>query len=94
MAEIEEKADALFEELSADLTAHAATRQITKIFVKMKFVDFTRTTVERAGLRPARTAYWPLLCEAFARGEKHVRLLGLGVRFAPNEACASQLPLF
>ncbi|MEP7070945.1 MAG: DNA polymerase IV [Verrucomicrobiota bacterium] len=94
LAEIEEKADALFDDLSADLAAHAATRQITKIFIKMKFIDFTRTTVERAGLRPERAAYWPLLCEAFARGEKHVRLLGLGVRFAPNEVCASQLPLF
>lgn len=93
LLEIEEKADEIFEELSADLAASEGTRRITKIFVKLKFSDFTRTTVERAGLLPSPAAYWPLLCEAFARGEKPVRLVGLGVRFAPAETPSAQLRL-
>ena len=56
LAECEEKLPELFEELMADLAGKESTRTITKIFVKLKFSDFTRTTVERAGLQPvART---------------------------------------
>jgi hypothetical protein len=32
----------------ADLAQKESTREITKIFVKLKFNDFTRTTAERA----------------------------------------------
>jgi DNA polymerase-4 len=55
---------------------------VTKIFVKLKFADFTRTTVERAGLSPSLGEYRSLLVEAFDRTGKSVRLMGLGVRFA------------
>ena len=51
--------------------------------MKLKFADFTRTTVERAGLAPSLGDYRSLLAEAFARTGKSVRLLGVGVRFAP-----------
>ena len=40
----------LVEELDAELAQKATDRAVTKIFVKLKFHDFTRTTVERAGL--------------------------------------------
>ncbi len=93
LVEIEEKAEELFDDLIADLASHQPDRPISKIFVKLKFADFTRTTVERAGLQPSRAAYWPLLCEAFARGEKPVRLIGLGVRFPSSAEPNSQLPL-
>ena len=78
----EEKLEELFAELMADLAQKEATRTVTKIFVKLKFADFTRTTVERAGLIPSLGEYRTLLAEALARTGKNVRLMGVGVRFA------------
>ena len=94
LAACEEKLEELFAELMADLAQKETTRTVTKIFVKLKFADFTRTTVERAGLAPSLGDYRSLLAEAFARTGKNVRLLGVGVRFAPLELPeAAQLPL-
>ena len=62
--------------------------------MKLKFSDFTRTTVERAGLAPSLDQFRSLLTEAFARTGKSVRLIGLGVRFASIEQDAAQMPLF
>ena len=80
--ECEERLLELFEELAAELAQKAAARVVRKIFVKLKFSDFTRTTVERAALSPIFEEYRKLLGEAFARTGKPVRLLGVGVRFA------------
>ncbi|MEY2551662.1 MAG: polymerase [Verrucomicrobiota bacterium] len=93
LAECEEKLPELFEELMADLAQKESTRTITKIFVKLKFSDFLRTTVERAGLQPTLDQFRLLLSEAFARTGKPVRLIGLGVRFATTETPDAQLPL-
>ena len=93
LAECEEKLPELFEELMADLAQKESTRMITKIFVKLKFSDFTRTTVERAGLLPTLEQFRSLLAEAFARTSKAVRLIGLGVRFASTQQDETQLPL-
>ena len=94
LAACEEKLEELFAELMADLAQKETTRTVTKIFVKLKFADFTRTTVERAGLAPSLGGYRSLLAEAFARTGKSVRLLGVGVRFAPLDLPeAAQLPL-
>ncbi len=82
LGQCEEKLADLFEELMADLAQKEATRAVTRIFVKLKFADFTRTTVERAGLPPALDNFRALLAEGFARTEKMVRLMGVGVRFA------------
>src|SRR2546422_9443841 len=41
-----ERLEQLFEELMAELAQKTATRTVAKIFVKLKFSDFTRTTVE------------------------------------------------
>jgi len=91
----EEKLEELFAEMMADLAQKEATRTITKIFVKLKFADFTRTTVERAGLAPSLGEYRTLLAEAFARTGKSVRLLGVGVRFADvSPPDAAQLALW
>jgi DNA polymerase IV len=90
----EEKLEELFEELMADLAQKEAARTVTKIFVKLKFADFTRTTVERAGRAPSLGEYRSLLAEGFARAGKSVRLMGVGVRFASLEAPDDvQLPL-
>ncbi len=83
LAGCEEKLVELFAEMMADLAQKESTRTVTKIFVKLKFADFTRTTVERAGLAPSLGEYRTLLTEAFGRTGKSVRLMGVGVRFAP-----------
>jgi DNA polymerase IV len=90
----EEKIAELFEEMAADLEQKEPTRRITKVFLKLKFSDFTRTTIERAGLLPNLESYGQLLNEAFSRTGKKIRLIGIGVRFAEIEQEVAQLPLF
>jgi DNA polymerase-4 len=77
----------------ADLAQKESTREITKIFVKLKFNDFTRTTAERAGLAPTLEDFHSLLEEAFARTGKPVRLIGLGVRLAETAPQNAQMDL-
>lgn len=90
LEECEEKLPELFEELAQK----TGGRPVTKIFVKLKFNDFTRTTVERAGLPVTIENFMTLLHEGFARTGKPVRLLGMGVRFAESESeRAAQLAL-
>ena len=89
----EEKLEELFQELMADLAQKESTREIRKIFVKLKFNDFTRTTAERAGLVPTLADFHSLLAEAFARTGKPVRLIGVGVRFAETMPADSQMEL-
>jgi DNA polymerase-4 len=82
LEQCEEKLEELFQDLMADLAQKESTREITKIFVKLKFNDFTRTTAERVGLAPTLQGFRSLLEEAFGRTGKPVRLIGVGVRFA------------
>ncbi len=93
LEQCEEKLADLFVELAAELAQKAPARRITKIFVKLKFADFSRTTVERAGLEVSLENFHSLLVEAFARTGKHVRLMGLGVRFAEMTPENTQLSL-
>jgi DNA polymerase-4 len=86
LEQCEEQLEQLFEELMAELAQKATSRVVTKIFVKLKFNDFTRTTVERAGLTPTLPAFRSLLEEGFHRTGKPVRLIGVGVRFADIES--------
>ena len=89
----EEKLEELFQDLMADLAQKESTREITKIFVKLKFNDFTRTTAERAGLSPRLQDFRCLLDQAFGRTGKPVRLIGIGVRFAESEPDDAQMNL-
>ena len=93
LEQCEEKLEELFQEMMADLAQKEATRLTTKIFVKLKFNDFTRTTAERAGLMPNLPEFRALLKDAFARTGKPVRLIGVGVRFAEPETADTQLSL-
>ncbi len=93
LEQCEEKLEELFQEMMADLAQKEATRSVTKIFVKLKFNDFTRTTAERAGLTPNLPDFRGLLAEAFGRTGKPVRLIGVGVRFAENSPADAQMPL-
>lgn len=94
LEQCEERLEELFQELMADLAQKEATRNVAKIFVKLKFNDFTRTTAERAGLYPTLPDFGALLTEAFGRTGKPVRLIGLGVRFAESAPEAAQISLF
>src|SRR4029453_18428219 len=93
LEQCEEKLEELFQDVMADLAQKESTREITKIFVKLKFNDFTRTTAERAGLAPTLEAFRSLLSEAFARTGKPVRLIGVGVRFAETMPGNAQMDL-
>lgn len=65
-----------------------------KPFVKVKFHDFTQTTLEQAGAGRDLGSYQLLLTQAFARGGKPVRLLGIGVRLQDLRGAHEQLELF
>jgi DNA polymerase-4 len=93
LEQCEEKLEDLFQDLMADLAQKESTRDIRKIFVKLKFSDFTRTTAERAGLMPTLQDFRSLLDEAFGRTGKPVRLIGLGVRFAETAPESAQISL-
>ena len=93
LPQCEEKLEELFQDLMADLAQKESTRAIAKIFVKLKFNDFTRTTAERAGLAPTLPDFSTLLAEAFARTAKPVRLIGIGVRFVERVPEDAQIPL-
>jgi DNA polymerase-4 len=93
LEQCEEKLEELFQDLLADLAQKESTREIRKIFVKLKFNDFSRTTAERAGLAPTLQDFRSLLGEAFARTGKPVRLIGLGVRFAESAPESAQMDL-
>lgn len=67
---------------------------VHKAFVKVKFADFTQTTAECVEPAPGAATWTRLLAEAHARRALPVRLLGVGVRFAPPSAESPQLALF
>lgn len=78
-----EALDASLDELWDDLRQKGTERPIRKIFVRLKFADFTRTTCECIATAPTRETFQALLETAWQRREgKPVRLLGAGVRFA------------
>ena len=70
---------------------------VTKQFIKMKFNDFTTTTVERQMVPGLPADSFDQLCDqAWERGSRPVRLLGIGVRFVDTreQQSAMQLELF
>ena len=62
---------------------------IQKQFIKIKFHDFVQTTVETLSTDTDSENYARLCQEGYARGNKPVRLLGLGVRLVPIEAVSN-----
>lgn len=61
-------------------------RRIKSLVVKLKFFDFSRTTVERATTEVDEQLAMELLAEGMERGQgKAVRLIGGGVRLADEE---------
>jgi len=69
-------------------------RQISKIFVKLKFSDFQSTTKEMISEKIDPFLYEPLLREAWMRGNQKVRLIGVGIRFASEPQFVQEQMLF
>ncbi|MFC3606209.1 DNA polymerase IV [Stutzerimonas tarimensis] len=85
---------ALFDKLAGRLARLDSGYRPGKPFVKLKFHDFTQTTLEQAGAGLGLDAYAGLLGDAYARGLKPVRLIGVGVRLVDTRGDFEQLPLF
>ncbi|MEX6500968.1 DNA polymerase IV [Pseudomonas zhanjiangensis] len=84
----------LLEELARRMARLDASYRPDKPLVKIKFHDFTQTTLEQAGAGFDLASYQSLLGAAFARGNKPVRLLGVGVRLHDLRGRHEQLELF
>lgn len=67
---------------------------IKKTFVKVKFHDFTTTTMECCVKEATLNTYQQLCSDAFQRGNRPVRLLGVGVRFETPSHQTEQLSLW
>ncbi len=59
--------------------------RVCKSFVKVKFSDFTQTTLECSATEVELPIYQQLLTQALQRRQQGVRLLGVGVRFAEGD---------
>ncbi len=92
MAACREKIAELVTRLEERMARHQYTA-INKLFVKIRFDDFSITTMETAGQVPELKSFLPLFDTAWQRAERPVRLLGVGVRLISEDA-QRQLGLF
>jgi DNA polymerase IV len=83
----------LYEHLLGRIKRNNAEKFINKLFVKIKFADFQRTTVECVGYAPNMATYRHLMETGWLRASRPVRLLGVGVRLSDTET-VEQLSLF
>ena len=92
----QEKLPKLLEELDKRMGKLDSRYQVDKAFVKVKFNDFSVTTLERVGTQACEKDYRELIQEALGRRTRPIRLLGLGVRFKTRSTMnnCEQLELF
>ncbi len=62
------------------------------LFIKLRFHDFVTTTVQTPATGLDRKTYYQLCAQAWSRGKRPVRLLGVGVQFE-DPHLPEQLPL-
>lgn len=89
-----ERLPELLQELTRRMARLDSCYRPSKPFVKLKFHDFTQTTLEQSGAGLELEDYADLLAVAFARGKRPVRLIGVGVRLIDSRDQAEQLRLF
>ena len=82
--------DQIFAHLLDRIDSAEVGESISKAFIKLKFNDFSTTTVERIGTRAAQPDYHRLLLEGWQRRGLPVRLIGLGVRLKDAIEYASE----
>jgi DNA polymerase-4 len=70
----------LYDMLEARTKRVGAENFIQKLYVKIRFDDFSKTTAECRGTALDREVFAQLLETGFARRQRPVRLLGLGLR--------------
>ncbi len=63
------------------------------LVVKIRFDDFETTTLQIPGTYPDEKTYVHLLAKAWQRGQRPVRLIGIGLQFNPPDS-PEQLHLF
>ncbi|MCK2149221.1 DNA polymerase IV [Marinobacter alexandrii] len=88
---------ALVADLNLRLTRKGARKPIHKLFIKIRYSDFSTHTLERVRehvQEPEIEDYLPLFKELAGEKDRPVRLLGLGVRFRNDDAPVTQLRLF
>lgn len=79
------KLEVAFVEMNRRRTKYKEDRAIKNIFVKVKYSDFTATTVEAQNL-PEFKNYIELLKKRFQESdEKGVRLIGVGIKFHSSQ---------
>ena len=87
------KVAGLYDELKTRLERNQLANRVNKLGVKIKFADFTATTVDQHGHDLDMGVFQALLEKGFARGQgKRVRLLGLNLGIA-DQTVVSQLAL-
>ena len=83
----------LFDSLKARIKRCGAEKNVHKLFIKLRFSDFSQTTVECVGSAPQLALYEKLMETGYLRRAKPMRLLGMGVRLSEAENL-EQLSLF
>lgn len=87
----------LVDDLNRRLARKTRAKPIHKLFVKVRYSDFSTHTLERVRdqvKEPEADDYLPLFRELVGQKDRPVRLLGLGVRFRNDDAPVTQLRLF
>ncbi|MDO6562206.1 DNA polymerase IV [Amphritea sp. 1_MG-2023] len=79
-----DKLPAMLSELELRFQKHAQQREVAGAVIKLKFADFTQTTVEQQSGECSLALYQHLCQEAWLRGRKAVRLIGVGYRLRPK----------
>lgn len=69
-----------------------AMRPVLQLMLKLKADNFQQTTIERAATGATLRDFEPLCTQAFARLQRPIRLVGVGVRF--DSGRENQLDLF
>jgi DNA polymerase-4 len=82
----------LLERLQARIARANAQGSISKLFIKIRFADFQRTTAECSGSVLDEDSFYRLLATAYHRRSLPVRLLGAGI--GVDEARDQQWGLF
>jgi DNA polymerase-4 len=83
---------ALIERLRERAEGAGVRRPVLQLFLKLKADNFRQTTIERAATGISLAHYESLCAEAFARLQRPIRLLGVGIRL--DSAADQQLDLF
>ena len=84
----EDQLPLLIDQLNKRYMNLKANKQICGLIVKLKFFDFVQTTAEQVSLISDQTIFEELLAQAFERGARPVRLIGVGYRIKSEDQTA------